>query len=890
MFTDEQFLAYCLKLGFLKQTQEVIQEIRSSPPSRRPESSRGRGIVKYTSRKMGRTIMAEADKIRLPPIYMMEHNWRVPEYWDFPPPIKFNYKKIDGDETGLWYKPRFFTLTLDGAGWEDWRSEKDLRNVSEESPNLYIKEGDKWRCPPGEEYAKQFGLYYQIHSNEEINWFLARNLIFLEDYFRVDCPPVKQKAVEEVLKLVTSEPGIRLNELIERVKEAADTDDIYKMIVDEQIYVDLLKAPIPEADQVLVFRNDMIARAYITVPSFQDTEISTVNIELGQAVHWDGKIWTISNVGAQMIWLQPPGDSGLISFTHADFEKMVANGVIKGLNEKVEVGTTQEGKEILRRARPEDREMADKRLRILEKIDWGLELDKDEIYSDRTYREWRARRRDAEERYRDGYIGLLPHFQNCGNWTSPLPEGTVSMVNNFISTEYENRKGKSIHLVWGQYVNKCEEQNITSVSYPTFAAYVNKRPRHEQLSKRVGSRDAYDLEPEYWELEFSTPKHGERPWQHVHLDHTPFPVPLISSGFDHLVLGTAYGTFLTDAFTRKLYFVFATFDPPSYRTDLLVMRGCVRKFNRLPQVLITDNGSDFYHKDFERAMARRGCTLRKRPKGKPRHGSEAERLFGTTTTEFIQNLNDQWTLSRFYNRLCEWAYKVYNQTSHPAWGMSPDVAYDLAMKQFGQRPHILIPYDESFILSMLPSTSKGTAKVQPGRGVKINYIYYRCNDFFKGGVENSVVRVRYDPWDIGIAYAYIERKGWVRCESEYYARFQGRSEREIMIASQELRKRRQNHAQKFEITAKLLADFITSLEAEEALYAQRLHDAEIRPILAEMGVVSPLSYTAQSVLVSKSTENWTNGVGMIDQGAYTDLDAGEVISESDDFYFEEYEV
>ena len=58
--------------------------------------------------------------------------------------------------------------------------------------------------------------------------------------------------------------------------------------------------------------------------------------------------------------------------------------------------------------------------------------------------------------------------------------------------------------------------------------------------------------------------------------------------------------------------------------------------------------------------------------------------------------------------------------------------------------------------------------------------------------------------------------------------FNGRSEKEIMLASQELRRIRQGHSKEFKVTAAKLAEFLESVEAEEALLEQRLRDTESR--------------------------------------------------------------
>ena len=72
---------------------------------------------------------------------------------------------------------------------------------------------------------------------------------------------------------------------------------------------------------------------------------------------------------------------------------------------------------------------------------------------------------------------------------------------------------------------------------------------------------------------------------------------------------------------------------------------------------------------------------------------------------------------------------------------------------------------------------------------------------------------------------YFVQGQWVECISQYYAEFQGRSEKELKLATSELRNRYRNNKQS-KISAKKLADFLSSIEAQEVLLEQRLHDAE----------------------------------------------------------------
>jgi hypothetical protein len=60
---------------------------------------------------------------------------------------------------------------------------------------------------------------------------------------------------------------------------------------------------------------------------------------------------------------------------------------------------------------------------------------------------------------------------------------------------------------------------------------------------------------------------------------------------------------------------------------------------------------------------------------------------------------------------------------------------------------------------------------------------------------------------------------------------QDRSEKELMLASKEVRRQRQLHSQeRFTLTARKLADFLESAEAEEKCLVQRLRDRESKSI------------------------------------------------------------
>jgi putative transposase len=139
-----------------------------------------------------------------------------------------------------------------------------------------------------------------------------------------------------------------------------------------------------------------------------------------------------------------------------------------------------------------------------------------------------------------------------------------------------------------------------------------------------------------------------------------------------------------------------------------------------------------------------GFTHKKyRPWAKPRYGSVIERLFGTANTTFVFNLlgNTQasktarqmtkavnpkqqavWQLPDLYDFLCEWAYEVYDQETHPTLGQSPREAWENGLDLGGQREHRRIRYDDVFRVLTLPGSPRETALVYRNHGIQFHYL------------------------------------------------------------------------------------------------------------------------------------------------------------------------
>lgn len=856
MFDNDELGRWCERNSITELGRKKIEQIRNSEPSRHVQSSRGNVSGRYPSSKMGRTIQFESHRNELAAIYEYDHYKSIWEFYDQPSKIKLNYEGSTGKRVCVLHTPDFFVIKDTAAGWEECKTEEELIQLAERSPHRYYKDGDGvWRCPPGETYAEQFGFYYLVRTDKDINWTYQRNINFIEDYLLVDVPPVSADSRHLVYELVSAHPNITLKELYLKTETQVSKDDIHTLLAAEEIYVDLNAMLLCEPDRVRVYPDKEKALAFAHVvqtpsPSAVD-RLRFLDLSKTNEIVWDGRVWTILNVGEAMVGLLGD-DQEFKEIPFAIFEELFKRGRITGaLTHTFIPSLHPEAMEILVKADKAALKVANERALIVQSY-LCAELTSPPEISLRTLRSWVAQYRLAEVKYGCGYIGLIPKSKP-GNSNVRLDQATISLLNEFIENDYETLKQKKKYEVFGAFLRACEKDAVTPTSYKTFCKAVKRRSRFEQITKRQGRRAAYPYKPFYWTLDQTTPRHGDRPFEIAHIDHTLLDEEFVCSVTGR-VMGRAWASIMIDAFSRRVLAVYVTYDPPSYRSCMMLIRECVRRFGRLPQTVIVDGAIEFECTYFETLLARYQCTKKTRPPAESRFGSVCERLFGTINTRFLNNLqgNTQlmrnvrqvtksvnpknyavWTLSSFYHRFTEFAYEVYDTLDHATLGCSPREMFGLGMRQGGNRAHRIIPYNEDFIMFTLPTTRKGTAKVCASRGVKIHGIYYWSGLFRTPEIERSSVEIRYDPFDAGIAYAFVGG-GWVKCYSEYYSTLRDRSEREIKMATEELRRRRKLHARQLNITAKKLAEFLESVEAEELLLSQRLRDREAQQVLKQI--------------------------------------------------------
>ena len=849
------FEQWCRTRALAPSTRDYLSTIRGSQPVRRVTSRANNVSGAYPSRKMGFTIQFESQNPELWAIVVMDRDESVLEFFDQPDTFKIRYLDKSGKKMqGHYYTLDFLVLRNDSVCFEEWKRDSDLKRLAALSPFRYQQQEDgSWRCPPAEEAVSTLGLTFRVRSSTELHPTYIDNLFFLEDYFDMTLAvPVQVQTT--ILQRLRETPGLPLSALGSS-GSGVRANDVYAMLALDLIYTDLHAAPLIQHGCVRLYLNAEQARTQAhllptRLTSRVGSPLPEVNAPLAvnTTLLWDGRAFTLINPGDTTTTLLPEKGTP-IQIPSDFFFQLLDAGVITRVHAEEDAPVSPEVDRLMDRATPDDQRQANARF---EKVMAYLNGEKEHyaVVPPRTLHRWVARFREAEEQLGCGYVGLLPRKASQGNREPKAPSAPRELMDTFITEQFETPRHMSAASVYRAYEQECRKRGLTALSACAFYQRIKQRATPDQTEAREGARAAYPEQPWFWELTVQTPRHGSRPFEVAHIDHTELDIQIRSSSTGEL-LGKPWVTFMMDAYSRRLLAVYLTFDPPSYRSVMMVLRICVQCFERLPQSIVIDGGREFQSVYFDSLLARYRCTKKTRPWAKSHFGSVCERLFKTTNDQFIYTLlgNTQaakrarlltravdpkhhalWMLPDLYTYLCEYAYQVYDQNEYSGIGMTPQAAYLWGMKQGGEREHRRIPYDDRFLKATCPTTTKGTEIVQKGSGIKVNHFYFWNNAFRNPEVIKTAVPVRYAPFDPSTAFALVQGQ-WVTCRAPYLS-LEGRTEKELLIATTKLRRQARRDGGRTDLSAERLATHMSKAVSHEESLRQRLRDLDQKKVLA----------------------------------------------------------
>lgn len=828
------------------EAQKVITAIRSSEPSRRTSSGLYNVACRYPSKKMGCIIQAESHKNELAALYEWDHDCVTHEFYDQPPQIKLAYQKNDLKKVTILHTPDYFILADGYTGWIECKTEEKLLKLSISQPERYVKdEQGNWRCPPGEAYAAKLGLQYSLRSSIVNDWTLLRNLVFLSDYLDADCPAPTKRHFEIAKDLFKQNPWLYLIDLV-RADEELPADAIYKMIADGDLYFPILSNPIAELEYAVIYRDELSAEFYrLQANKGVTTDFDLrepLQIKPGEKITWDGTPWKIDNVGKTSVYLSNT-DGNTTELQIDDFDTYIKECKITGLPVSFSKDIQSDAYKKICMADPESMKVAVARYALLNNTDdpQAIQL------SNSSLKIYRKKFRESEALYGNGLIGLFPQTKKRGNRNRKIDKAVLELMAQVIAEKYLVPFQPTVMAAYGELGNQCKEKGLLAPSEKTFRAAIKKLNQHEVVLAREGKRAAYEHEQFYWRLDMETPRHGERPFDIAHIDHTQLDIQLGDRLFG-ITYERPWLSVMLDAYSRKVLAFWISFDPPSYHSCMMLIKRCVQQHGRIPRVIVFDGGSEFDSVYLETLLSFLKTTKKSRAKSKARFGSVLERFFGITNTQLIHNLSGNtqatkkprtctpshdpkkltaWTLETLTNLFANWLTQVYESNPHKSLGVSPAQVFAIGMQDFGMRAHKRFSYTREFELLCMPTNKTGQAKVCNVKGIHLNYQLYWCAEFKDPALSGKNIPVRYDPDNGARAFAYIN-SGWVECISEFASIYANRSVKQIEFITNDFKEKNKLMGKKQKLTSIAVAEFLRTASLSENTQRQIWRDQELR--------------------------------------------------------------
>ncbi|HEX8986741.1 MAG TPA: hypothetical protein VF816_02170, partial [Rhodocyclaceae bacterium] len=258
-----------------------------------------------------------------------------------------------------------------------------------------------------------------------------------------------------------------------------------------------------------------------------------------------------------------------------------------------------------------------------------------------------------------------------------------------------------------------------------------------------------------------------------------------------------------------------TYDPPSARLVLLVLRDYVRRHGRLPRIISVDNGKEFHSKELEFFCGIYRIKLRYRGPGMPRGGAMVERALGCTEDEVLAELQGNtrqmrdprlvtksinpfgravWTLTAVWGVFEEYLFSVKPNRAHPTLGMTPKQFEEKRLKETGSREHTLVRFDENIMLMTSPHARRPFHTIDKRRGIWVDGMYHWHQKMISVR-KGAKVEVRVEPWIANVIYVQID-KGWVAAIARNQRPYAGRTRRSVEVALREEQRRSKHQANK----------------------------------------------------------------------------------------------
>ena len=847
--------------------REYVEACMTLGPSREVQGRNGNNTFTYYSHKTQATLKLESRRGEHVMAVLLDRDPKVIAFFAQPPQVSLDFVDKDGNrKTTRMYTPDFLVVREDKVLVIETRATEELLESNKANPYQFYRDLDGvWHFRAAEEHFKKLGIEYELKANSDLPAILVGNVRFLEDYSHASCPALTEAEVDAVQKPVVER---RFMPMLELMRSGVSADHVFKAIVERHVYVDLESDSLAAVDDVQLYADEETCRVYRAVAgkAFEPpppipgslflrsgSPISIYGCEYTVLLEGEGDVCLIDEFGTQHYK------------SRREIELLYDQGHAAG--EAVRLCT-------------DPKDLASIPSHKIEKAREKLEALNSSCtkkYSRRSLSRFQARVAGAATLL-DQLILLVDSEADKGNRTDRISKVNLNLIEKAIEEGYNTPTQQRKKGAFAKYLGMCEGLDDASVaagtgpkreesgapvkpvSYQTFCRYCTD---HYDVVKREGRRAAYQRRTIVPRLDNRYPTHGTHPHDVCEIDHTIANIVLKSTtGLEFTTKPTL--TIGVDGHTAHARALVMSFDPPSAKTVLLLLRDYVRRHHRLPRTLIADNGKEFHSHELEFFCRMFGIELRFRSPGEPRGAAMIERLLGAVETEVLSEMEGnsrimkentrqvtksvdpwrhvKWDLYSVYKAVEQYLFQVRAQRVHPAHGQPPEEFEAASRKATGEREFRMFKLDENMMLMTCPHAKRPKRKVIRGRGVNVNGIYYR-HQALDRVKRNASVEVRVEPFNASVVYVNVGDR-WVAAVGTSSRWLGKRTYREVEIARREEQRIKQLNAKRDGVSAASLKHQMRPLRPEDFDPVVAAQQAAIRALNESLGMATALPVPA----------------------------------------------
>lgn len=745
----------------------VLRNINNNAPSRRPTGNYLAVHDTIASRKTGWTRDSESRSVELPLLLWCELSSEVLFYCTQPERIKINYKNSIGRTITYLITPDVLIITPERVYLVEAKKKSWMEKAIQEEPEKYRKTDQGYEYIPALETATAMGLGHEIATDRDFTSMFTRNCIFLLNF--IDELGNHNESESEKIATCIRNNGNRIK--LKNLYDVFSQLSVLRGVFHKTLFINLDQELLCNPETVWVYaEKNYLDALRATISKNNLIVVSSLRELIDEKTIWwnDNPFEVLCVTSPPSFSLKLRNNDRIISLSEIEIEQLIAQQELyvparsdEGINSSANILCSKKSYQI---------DEALLRHSIIS------QNKKNEYFSKRTVYRLKAKVKAGS----DSLISLISNKEKRGNRQPRLSDEILQLLNDFYRNILLQPSPPSVYAAYGMFTSECSKRGLPECSYKTFNQRFNTFDPYYIALRQKGFRAAYALGPKPREIdiEWDLPYHGDFIFEIVHVDHTPIEMSLISGLNGEALEGTLTLSIMYDGYSRIILAIYISFEKPSYRSTMMLLQECYRRFKRLPIFLAADHGPDFESEYFDSTLADLGINKRRRPKCASRHGSIIERVFGTTESELIHTLggNKQlqklgrgqstshkpenfasWTPDDFNNKLKDYAYLQYPTNNRRGISETPLNRWEGSLKKFEEMPGTKVLSELSFFISTLPDADGDGYRVLNKNQLSFRHTNYLLSKKIAGYSGGKIrVRIKYNPYDYCHIWALIE--------------------------------------------------------------------------------------------------------------------------------------